>query len=95
MHEPLLGFRTFSGERLSPLEQTTQQHGHQTPTPTFNNNQGWAYHLNSTLPKQWVIHSHPEVDLLTTPTPQPLLGLSLKPQPDMNNAAKWNASRSP
>lgn len=57
MCEPLHGLRTIwsiSREKLSPLEQTTQQHGHHTPIPTFSNNQGWASHLNSTLLKQWV-----------------------------------------
>lgn len=96
MHEPLLGFRTISRGKLSPLEQTTQQQGHQNPTPTFNNNLGWAYHLNSTLPTQWVKKlSTTATQRWTPPTPQPLLGLSSKPQPNMNNAAKRNASRSP
>lgn len=53
MHEPVFGFKTFSREELSPLEQPTQLCGQ----PTFNNNQWWAYHSNSTLPKQWVKNS--------------------------------------
>lgn len=100
MHEPLLGFRTILREELSPLKLTTQQNGHQTPTTTFNNNQGVGLSLLTLFTqavgeKLPVIHSHPQVDSLTTPIPQPLLGLSSKPQPSMNNAAKWKASRSP